>query len=495
MLLFSGAVIVAGSIVGYAFVTEFAGGLRNSVLASLETRTTTLLQQLPDTAGGPQIAQGPLGVAYLAESQDVTQELTSSEKVLVASGPGTDKALVGPATLRLASRSPQILHISVGRRGTPFLVLVTATGQGGTFLLVGQSLATVDQAVSELTMAVSAGGVLALLATALAAWFLAGRALAPVERLRREAAHISERDNDTVLSVPPSNDELARLAVTLNDLLGRLHGAVERERGFSAAASHELRSPLAVLRAELQLAGRPGRTPEYLSEAVRRAIGEVDRVIDLANRLLLISQGDEDAVHLEKAHVDLGDLVQGILASQSQKFEAAGVSISLHAPDVVRACVDVVAFRQIIENLVENALRHGGAVHHLDVALFLECTEVRLEVTDDGAGFPLDFLPHAFDRFSRADPSRSRQSGGAGLGLSLVSVLARAHGGRAQAANRVGGGAIVRVWIPAAHVAEIAHVTEITHVAEMEPSLTRDPTTAVANRYLGVSEASHRGPM
>ena len=91
MLLFAGTVIVAGSIAGYAFVTEFAGGLQNSVLASLETRTTTLLQQLPDTASGPQIAQGSLGVAELAESQDVTQELTLSEKVLVASGPGTDK--------------------------------------------------------------------------------------------------------------------------------------------------------------------------------------------------------------------------------------------------------------------------------------------------------------------------------------------------------------------------------------------------------------------
>jgi signal transduction histidine kinase len=358
------------------------------------------------------------------------------------------------------------------------LVLITATGQDGTFLLVGQSLATVNQAVREVTMAVSAGGVLAVLATAVAGWFLAGRALAPVECMRREAARISERDNDTALSVPPSNDELARLAVTLNDLLGRLHTALERERGFSAAASHELRSPLAVLRAELQLAGRPGRSPEYLSAAVRRATGEVDRVIDLANRLLLMAQGDADAVHLETAPVNLTDLVQDTLSSQSQKLDAAGVSVSLHAPDAVTARVDVVAYRRIVDNLVENALRHGGPVHRLDVALFLECKEVRLEIADDGSGFPPKFLPHAFERFSRADPSRSRQSGGAGLGLSIVATLARAHGGRVQAANRVGGGAIVRVWIP------------VAHAAEMEPSPTRDPTSAVANGHLGVGEAS-----
>jgi hypothetical protein len=472
VLFFSGVTIVAASLFGYIFVTEFAGGLRHSVLASLQTRTATLLQRLPDTASGPQIAQGSLGVADLAESQDVTQELTLGAKVLVALGPGTDKPLVGPATLRLARRSPQVLHISVGRRRTTFLLLVTATGQGDTFLVVGQSLATVDQAVSQLTMAVSVGGVLAVLATALAAWFLAGRALAPVERMRREASHISARDSDTALSVPPSNDELARLAVTLNDLLGRLHAAVERERGFSAAASHELRSPLAVLRAELQLAARPGRSPEYLSEAVRRATGEVDRVIDLANRLLLISQGDEDVVHLEMVQVDVRDIVQDTLASQSQKFEAAGVSVSLHAPNAVRARVDIVAYRRIVENLVENALRHAGSLHRLDVGLFPECTEVRLEVADDGAGFPPDFLPHAFERFSRADPSRSRQSGGAGLGLSLVAVLARAHGGRVQAANRLGGGAVVRVWIPT------------TYVAEVELSSTNDPTTAVANGQL-----------
>lgn len=450
-LLFAAVAVVAGAVLGFVFVTQFSGGLRHSVLTSLQTRTATLLQQFPDTTStGAQVQQATLGGAggELADTQDVTQFLEPNGRVIAASGPDAGRPLVGIATVRQAERSPVVRDVRVGRHHTPFLVLVTPTERGGTVVVVGQSMVTVDQAISRVTYAIAVGGSVVVLAMALAAWLVARRALSAVERMRRQAEEISERDSSATLTVPRSRDEIARLATTLNDLLARLHAVLERERGFSAAAGHELRSPLAVLRAELQLAGRAGRSPTYLEQAVRRATGEVDRVIDLADRLLLISQGDEEAVHLERVEVDVRSLVGESVASFTQELRAADISVVVRAPTAAVAAVDALAYRRILDNLIENSIRHGRELHRIDLTVRPDESGVVLEVADDGSGFPPEFLPHAFDRFSRADPSRSRRSGGAGLGLSLVQVLARAHGGTVEARNGENGGGIVTVWVP-----------------------------------------------
>ncbi|MGH9089520.1 MAG: HAMP domain-containing sensor histidine kinase [Acidimicrobiales bacterium] len=455
-LLFAAAAAVAGAAFGYLLITELSSGLRHSVVTALDTRTSTLLQQLPDSAFGPtgtRIQQGSLGTATgdLTDTQDLTQVVSTSGQVLSAAGPGATHRLVGTTVLHLAVHAPVLQEVRIGRHHAHFLLEVTAAPGGRSFVVVGQSLATVDQAVERVTTAVATGGAVAVAVAALGAWILAGRALSPVERMRRQAADISEMDSTAVLTVPRSKDEIARLARTFNDLLARLHAALERERGFSAAAGHELRSPLALLRAELELAGKPDRSPTYVAGALHRAIDEVDRVVDLSDRLLLLSQGDNDAVHLRRERADLRVLVDVALRTFRPLLADAGMDVAVHGPMEVPAAVDVVAYRQMVENLLENAARHGEGAHRVDVTLHPMPDGVTIEVADDGRGFPPGFLPDAFERFSRADRSRSRRAGapgGSGLGLSIVRVLAEAHGGSVAAANGPSGGAVVTLHVP-----------------------------------------------
>lgn len=202
------------------------------------------------------------------------------------------------------------------------------------------------------------------------------------------------------------------------------------------------------MKAELELAGRPGRDRAYLSSAITRAATDVDRVIDLANRLLLLSQLEDDAAGLERAPCDLSALVSDALSAQAQVGGATGTKVRLQAPDHLVADVDRTAYRQIVDNLVDNAVRHGRPGGAVVLRLREAAGRAVLEVADDGPGFSDGFLPHAFERFARGDTSRSRASGGAGLGLAIVKVLAEAHGGSASAGNGPDGGGVVTVSIP-----------------------------------------------
>jgi signal transduction histidine kinase len=265
--------------------------------------------------------------------------------------------------------------------------------------------------------------------------------------MRRRAAAISADTPGERLPVPETGDELERLAETLNEMLARLEAALDRERGFVADAGHELRTPLALLRTELELAFRYAESPGELREAVGRSFGEVDRLAQLAEDLLLIARSDRGRLPLRLEELNTRDL----LASTARRFEwrahEAGRPVQATGPDVsVRG--DRIRLEQALGNLVDNALRHGRG----PVLLSAESNNgvVELHVTDEGGGFPPGFLDHAFERFARGDQARS--GGGSGLGLSIVRMIAEAHGGSAHAANTARG-ADVWVAVPASKMA------------------------------------------
>jgi two-component system, OmpR family, sensor kinase len=217
----------------------------------------------------------------------------------------------------------------------------------------------------------------------------------------------------------------------------RLRAALERERVFVANASHELRTPLAILRAELELALRPGRRREELEAAIGSAAEEADRLSSLAEDLLVIARGDEGQLPLRPAPVEADAVLGTVAARFPGRAETVGPSgLALRAdPD---------RLQQAVGNLVDNALRHGGT--RVELAAERVDGRVELHVRDDGPGFPPEFLDAAFERFTRADPARGR--GGAGLGLAIVDLIARAHGGAAGARNRPAGGADVWIALP-----------------------------------------------
>jgi two-component system, OmpR family, sensor kinase len=255
--------------------------------------------------------------------------------------------------------------------------------------------------------------------------------------MRRRARMISADSPDARLPLPPAEDEVRRLGETLNEMLERLEQGLIRERSFVADASHELRTPLAILKMELELAMLHGATIEELEDALRSAAEETDRLARLADDLLVLARADEGRLPVRPVRLDVRELLESV----SRRFAApAGRRLEVDVPANLAVDGDELRLEQALGNLVDNALRHGGGKVRL--AAVRTDGMIELHVADEGDGFPPELLPRAFERFARADHTRSR--GGAGLGLSIVAAIAHAHGGEACAANREHG---ADVWL------------------------------------------------
>jgi signal transduction histidine kinase len=347
-----------------------------------------------------------------------------------------------PIRIRVALVFVTALAIAFGLGGWLFYTRLSAS-------LLGVSLEDSTRTLGSATHGLLIGGAAFLMLAGIGAYWLARAALAPVERMRREAAALSDEDAGSILQVPRTHDEIAALAATMNDLLVRLRTALARQRAFAADASHELRTPIAVLAGELELANRPGRSRAELAAAVAVAGEEVTRLARITDDLLVLARGDEDKLVIEPELTDIHVLLARSAERASSRAAAAGLVCRVEAPAGLVARADPVRIGQAVDNLVSNALRF--APRGTDIVLSGErsgCWLV-LEVRDRGPGFPPDFLPHAFERFRRPERDRARGEGGAGLGLAIVRAIVLAHGGRVAARNRPAGGAAVRLEIPA----------------------------------------------
>lgn len=365
---------------------------------------------------------------------DATPPLGGSP-VLAASE--LSKARRGPTFAQLGSvpglnEPSRVLAVPVERVGRRLVLVVGATAQN--------NVETLSSFRDELLIA----GPIALVLAAIAGYFLAGLSLHPVESMRRRAAAISAETAGERLPVPETRDELERLGRTLNEMLGRLEHALQRERDFVADAGHELRTPLALLRTELELALRHGRSAEDLREAVRASTQEVERLAQLADDLLLIARSDRGKLPLRVDSFEAGELLSSVVNRFQWRAEETDRQLGYQAPDGLRLRGDRLRLEQALSNLVDNALRHGGGRVSLRAAGV--DGSVELHVQDEGLGFAPTFLERAFERFSRSQPGR--EGGGAGLGLSIVQVIAEAHGGSAEAANAPAGGAHVWLVLP-----------------------------------------------
>lgn len=316
--------------------------------------------------------------------------------------------------------------------------------------VAGVSLEAFDSTVSDVTHELIIGGAAAVAAAGLGAYALARAALSPVERLRREVAALSERDQAPGVRVPRTHDEIAALALTMNELLGRLRRALERQRALVADASHELRTPFAVLRGELELAAQPGRSREELAEAVGYASEEAARLGRITEQLLALARSDEDRMTLALEQVSVRQVLERSAEQAAPRARAAGISCDVTAPAGLTAAIDPGRIRQAVDNLVDNAVRFAPPGTAVRLSAWASGHDLVIEVTDTGPGFPAEFLPRAFERFARPDSGRGRADGGAGLGLAIVSAIARAHGGHAVARNLPGGGAAVRLELSGA---------------------------------------------
>jgi signal transduction histidine kinase len=444
-VVFAAASAVMFALGGWLFAATLSASLLGSVDSQLAAQLARASRYLPASPAQP--AQP--APASAAPGEYVVQVIDSSGRVRGASADAGTVPLLGPADLARAGRGPILLTTSAeGERER--VRAAPLAGHPGWVAVAAVSLEAVDSARSDVTRELLIAGAVFVAAAGLGAYGLARAALSPVERMRREVAALSDRDQAPGVQVPRTRDEIAALAATMNELLGRLHRALARQRALVADASHELRTPFAVLRGELELAGRPGRSREELAAAVQRSSEEAARLARITEQLLFLARSDEDRVPPHAENTDIGALLTRSAEHASARAATAGVSCQVEAPAGLAARLDPDRIREAVDNLVDNALRFAPAGTPIVIAARADGTDLVIEVRDRGLGFPAEFLPRAFERFARPDSGRARSEGGAGLGLAIVSAIARAHGGRATARNQPEGGAVVALELPGA---------------------------------------------
>lgn len=456
-LMFAAATAVVIALAGVAFLWQLRAAQITALDAGLRVRADALAAQvhaarpLPlPTSGSGQQGQHR---GQFSGTDEVSQVLTPRGGVLYSSAGGGDVPLVTGSWLRRAADGPVAFTTVAEAEGARVLAFPARSASRPVIIVASASTGVADAAQARARVVIVAAGPAAVAAAGLGAWVLAGATLRPVARMRRRLDDITERNPGARLRVPAARDEIASLAVTMNALLDRLQVAMERQRDFVADASHELLTPLTALRAELELARRPGRSRQALDAAVTAAAGDTDRLIHLAEDLLLLARAQEGTDFLRARRVSAPGLLSAAARTFAGQAHARGVKLEVQADPALTATVDPARLRQALDNLVGNAIRHSPADGVVELTAWGSDRDGRarvvLEVRDHGPGFPPEFLPHAFERFRRADAARSRAEGGAGLGLAIVASIARAHHGRAVAGNHPEGGARVSIEIPA----------------------------------------------
>jgi signal transduction histidine kinase len=418
--------------VGAGTVIHYGQALDESINDTLADRARDLTTTTPGTP--------------LSDDPDSAAQLLSADgRVLAASPRAGTTALLNPAQITAARTAPRYLDRdhAAGLSGRVRILAVPASG--ATVAVAAASLAARDNAVADLRTELLVALPLVLAVAIAAAYLLATAALRPVERLRAEAEAITADTPEQRLPLPPGRDEITRLGTTLNTMLDRLHTALTRERDFVADASHELRTPLALLKTELELALHRPRTPAETHEALTAALADTDRLVTLAEDLLLLARTDNPTATSNKA-VAVAPLLRE--AAHRHLPTANGRPIQIACPDELVVAFDASQLGRAVDNLIDNAIRHGAGPIDITATATTHDAQVVLAVRDHGPGFPTAFLPHAFERFTRADTARTGP--GTGLGLAIVAAVTRRHGGTAHAANHPDTGAEVSLRLPTA---------------------------------------------
>ncbi|MFC8934897.1 sensor histidine kinase [Rhodococcus sp. NPDC057135] len=424
-------------IAGLALVFVLANSLHLSALNSSEARATQLVQQL----NGKNPAD--LDPSLLStDSQIGIVQIVDADHRIVAQSPGTESGLLSEQLLG-PDESDTFGRVKESDNEDYWLVGRGArTPTGPVTVFVGADREPVETVVITVAVLLAIVGPLVLALAAFATYRLVGSALAPVERIRARVASISSRQGERV-PVPAGNDEIARLATTMNDMLARLdEGALAQQR-FVSDASHELRSPLSTITTALELAHR---RPDLLDDALIEdaLLPEVRRMRQLIEDLLILARSDES--ELEKISTSVDVDLDDILFAEKKRIDGFSEVKVTAAVAPVRVSGDPRALRRMVRNLVDNAVRHAETLVHL------ECTEVghdaHIVIEDDGTGIPAAERERIFGRFVRLDQPRSRQGGGSGLGLAIASEIVAAHLGTITVSERVGGGSRFEVTIP-----------------------------------------------
>jgi heavy metal sensor kinase len=440
-----------------AFLAAFGGGIYltftrseyREVEDTLSLSAEQVLASLYEDNGSIQMPTEDPNATHLAEFDAFTQRgvtlmvLSSDGEILEAVGPYSD----APVPVSEARLQPTFQTLRETDQHDPVRVYILPILEDGHVLgwiQSMQSLAGAEEALDRLRTALLIGiGVFSLLA-GFAGYFLAGRALAPIDEITDTARRISTEDLTARLDLPDTGDEVSRLANTFDEMLARIESGFARERQFTSDASHELRTPLTAMKTILNVIRDGERPAEDYRQALDDLAEETDRLQGLVENLLQLARG-EKGLKLHKEEIDLSLLLADVADSLRPLADNKQLTLTCDLPPSLVIFGDTDYLIRLIVNLLDNAIKY---TEQGTVRLSARETEegATIEVADTGIGIPSEHVPHIFERLYTVDSARS--SGGAGLGLSIAGQIVQAHRGRIEVQSEVGNGTTFRVYLP-----------------------------------------------
>jgi two-component system OmpR family sensor kinase len=317
-------------------------------------------------------------------------------------------------------------------------------------LQVGTSLREVEEMRRRLLFTILLIGPLALAIALAGGWFLAGRALRPVEAITEAARRIAAGDLTQRLAVAQSSDEIGHLATTFNEMIARLETSFRQIQRFSADASHELRTPLTVMKGETELALRRPRSPDDYRQVLESSLEEIDRMTRIVDDLLFLSRADMGEIRMERRPVELDALVADIQRQAVVLGQEGGIDVLIKSLEPATVLGDEFRLRELVLNLVENAVKYSRPGGKVEMDLTAEGGNVRFSITDEGIGIPPEAQDRIFDRFFRTDLARAHCPKGTGLGLAICKWIAEVHHGRIEVQSELGKGSRFMLFLPLA---------------------------------------------
>jgi heavy metal sensor kinase len=433
--------------------------LRHYLEANLLDTQARCARQIADTvvAAASRTGEGAIAAEiedlYSPEANDRFIRVTAGDgRLIYASGAPKDGSF-DPAQVPAPSLAGTAL---LRRQATPSGALLIAThdhlsARGSHYRVeVGVSSARTDETVKQVLLILAVGLPIAVSVAVAGGFVLVRRALKPVDRLSQKAAEITQHNLSERLPVMRTGDELERLSLSLNLMISRLQDALDSSKQFVADASHELRTPLAVLRGELEGLAQNAQLKIQTRESLGSMLEEVDRLAEIVEGLLALSRLDTGEAHAEWVRFDLAELAVTTADQMSLLAEDKHITVIRDFSGPVMIQGDRARLKQVVVNLLDNAIKYSAAGGRISLKITPENGYAVLDVADDGVGIPAEALPHVFKRFFRVDGSRSRDQGGAGLGLSIVKSICDAHGARVEVSSTPGRGSRFRVRQPLA---------------------------------------------
>lgn len=387
-------------------------------------------------------------LSALPAEQTAAQQISSTGTVLAHGGADFGAySIIDQKAIDRALKRGAAQYVRVGDGSSRLRVVVLPNQATQQLIVVATGIRATQEAVDRLTRVMWAIAPFALLAAALGGWFLARRALEPVSALTKSASNIAIDRLDERVPEPPGNDEFTALAKTLNKMLERLEEGVDSRRQLIADASHELQTPLAVMRTELDVSlSTPNLQPEAIT-VLESAREETDRMTRIVRNLLTLARFDEGSIQLLRRPINMLALCTDAAGSLAGLASERDVDVTVSGDDIV-VLADPEYVRLVVVNLLENAIKHSGVGTSVTLTIDTAGDEARISVTDTGPGIPEEDQPHVFDRFYRVDRSRTKGKGGSGLGLAITKEIVEAHEGRMELKSKLGEGTTFRIVLP-----------------------------------------------